>query len=201
VTLDPERVTVRWLPEIGKRENPRELRVARGLIWGRGMDLVHRILVPIDFSESSRRALAYAVALAERIDAAVDLLHVHEPYVGWAFAPLDGLAFDDGSSELAAVTEAGHTLAQWTEEVARRSRVSVHGRLEHGDTLHTILRIAERGRYDLLVVGPHGPPGSALHLFGGLARKLGQRATCPVLTVRPPRATPRKQRAAMRVMS
>ncbi|MFN7135721.1 MAG: universal stress protein, partial [Myxococcales bacterium] len=42
------------------------------------MQRIRKILVPTDFSEPSREALAYALALAPKLDASVELLHVVE---------------------------------------------------------------------------------------------------------------------------
>jgi Universal stress protein family len=44
--------------------------------------VAHRVLVPTDFSETSRAALAWAVALLNRCDASLHLLHVLEEIVG-----------------------------------------------------------------------------------------------------------------------
>ena len=153
------------------------------------MELVHRILVPIDFSDCSRRALAYAVALAERIDADVELLHVWSPPITWAWAPLDGIALEAGCD----AADAAQSLSQWVEEIARRSSVMVRGRIERGDVLHTLLEVAEQERYDLIVLGTHGRSAVSQLLLGSLTRKIVQRAPCPVLTVRPPPVPPARR--------
>ena len=46
---------------------------------------LNRILVPVDFSECSKGALQYALEVAEKLNAAVAVLHVHwspPPYAG-----------------------------------------------------------------------------------------------------------------------
>ena len=42
------------------------------------MLVIHRILCPVDFSEPSERALEYALGLAERLGAEVDVVHVFQ---------------------------------------------------------------------------------------------------------------------------
>ena len=42
------------------------------------MLVIHRILCPVDFSEPSERALEYALGLAERHGAEVDVVHVFQ---------------------------------------------------------------------------------------------------------------------------
>ena len=147
------------------------------------MDPVQHILVPVDFSACSRRALDCALLLAERFGAKVDILHVRELNVAWAWAPLDVVAFDASHGLLADEVGASHSLWQWVEEATKRSRSRVHGRLERGDPLHTILEVAAREPYDLIVMGTHGRTGMSLPLLGGITRKVMHKARCPVLTV------------------
>jgi hypothetical protein len=53
---------------------------------------IQQILAPTDFSEPARKALRYAVSVAERLGAKITLLHVVEslmttyPYAGYPFA-------------------------------------------------------------------------------------------------------------------
>ncbi|HEX9103775.1 MAG TPA: universal stress protein [Polyangia bacterium] len=151
------------------------------------MDLVQRILVPVDFSDSARSACACAVALAEHTEAKVDLLHVRDlGRAAWAWAPFDVVAFDTGHGLLADSVAASHTLSSWVQELEQQSSVCVRGRVEHGDPLRTILDVASRDGYDLIVMGTHGRTGMSLLLLGSLTRDVMRRASCPVLTVRPP---------------
>ena len=51
-------------------------------------DAITRILVPVDFSAHSDRALRYATTLADRFNATVEVLHVVEdPFVSGAWSP------------------------------------------------------------------------------------------------------------------
>src|ERR1051326_4414546 len=51
---------------------------------------LRKILVPIDFSECSRKALCYAIPLAKQFDATLILLKVVDPY----FPPADTMGLD-----------------------------------------------------------------------------------------------------------
>jgi nucleotide-binding universal stress UspA family protein len=51
-------------------------------------EAITRILVPVDFSAHSDRALRYATTLADRFNATVEVLHVVEdPFVSGAWSP------------------------------------------------------------------------------------------------------------------
>src|SRR6266511_682993 len=56
---------------------------------------VKSILVPIDFSEPSKKALAYAVPFAEQFGAKLTLLHVVEPLATPDFAKSFPLALEN----------------------------------------------------------------------------------------------------------
>lgn len=154
--------------------------------------LIHRILVPTDFSEHSQRAAEYALSLAERMGASVDLLHVWEPPVHMEPETLVMVPGDVGTPlEMVGLAQAGRLLHAWAERYRSGSvPVSVH--LERGPAADTILRVAE-GEYDLVVMGTHGRTGLARLFMGSVAQKVAARASCPVLTVHGTRAAETEQ--------
>src|SRR5690242_16728076 len=116
---------------------------------------VHRILVPVDFSECSRAAIDWAAELARRFGASIDLLHVVEP-IQYVFTPdvpfalepaLDLDAFEGGAGG-----RAMKQLLQTLEDAGATAR----GRLSVGEPGHTILTIVGEEDYDLIVMGTHG---------------------------------------------
>ncbi len=66
---------------------------------------------------------------------------------------------------------------------------------ECGETVPTILEVARRGEYDLIVMGTHGRTGIAHEYLGSVAEKVVRRACCPVLTVREKERAPQKATA------
>jgi nucleotide-binding universal stress UspA family protein len=144
---------------------------------------VHRILVPVDFSDCSMAAIEWAADLARHFDAVVDVLHVVEPIQHY-YTPdvvwrpddaLDLLAFERGA--------AGRSMKQLLQ-VLDTSGTPARGRLEIGDARHTILKVAEQEGHDLIVMGTHGKRGVTHILHGRTAAAVVKRALCPVLTVR-----------------
>jgi nucleotide-binding universal stress UspA family protein len=55
-----------------------------------------------------------------------------------------------------------------------------------GEPAHEILAFAKAQHADLVVIGTHGRTGLQHALMGSVAERVVRRATCPVLTVRPP---------------
>jgi nucleotide-binding universal stress UspA family protein len=144
---------------------------------------ITRILVPVDFSSHSDRAFRYALRLANRFDASLELLHVidnpiasgawtAEVYVPNLPEMLDTLR-----------REAEKRLAVLKSD-AGRGGVYVETDVLTGQPAHTIVEHAQTGGFDLIVMGTHGRTGFS-HLFvGSVAERVVRRAPCPVLTVR-----------------
>jgi nucleotide-binding universal stress UspA family protein len=132
---------------------------------------VMKILVPTDFSPCSDGALDYAVFLARRFQAMVDLLYV------W-----DLKDHVEGRAVLFANTSHGPAMERARTHVD--GAVHVRGRVEFGDLCSTIVRVAYDGAFDLIVLGIHGRTRIAHMLHGHVASNIARQATCPVISVR-----------------
>jgi|SRR5579884_4307451 len=139
---------------------------------------IKRILVPHDFSDTADRALAYALALAEKLAARVTIVHAYEvPTYGYPEGPALSL-------EMASEIERAAKGA--LENVAARARkpgVEIDTSLRHGPSWSEIDAAAKELDADLIVMGTHGRRGVARALLGSVAEKVVRTAPCPVLTV------------------
>ena len=149
---------------------------------------IDRILVPTDTSEGSLDALRYAHGLAERLRATVDLLHVWEypHYLGADLrVPRSGGVAE--SLWQIAEREAAQALGTFA---ARAESLGLHfdqRLLQSGPPAPTIVDVAERQLYSLIVMGTHGRRAPARWVLGSVAERVVRQARCPVLTVRPSR--------------
>jgi universal stress protein A len=153
---------------------------------------VTRVLVPIDFSPSSRAALEYATFLAGRLGAELEVLHVWEPpgYVGPDTLALLPVAPGQPGWEQTRGEVQREVERFLAKGAARPKQLSV--RVEAGEPSDTILQIARDGGADLIVMGTHGRTGLSRLLIGSVAEAVLRRSTCPVLTVRVPSKTSRE---------
>ena len=137
---------------------------------------VQTILHPTDFSEQSQNAFRLACALARDYGAHLVLLHVVvRPVVayGEAVIPLDVEDYRREAQEKLDRLDPGPSI--------RATR-----RLEDGDPVTDILRVAGEIPCDLIVMGTHGRTGLARLLMGSVAEQIVRKAPCPVVTVRNP---------------
>ncbi len=153
------------------------------------MPSIERILVPTDFSPSSHAALGYAVFLASRLGAAVEVLAVYESVA--SVGPETQVVVPGvGARALSAVLHdrAREQLARFVTDVPGLRGEALATRLEPGDPAQVILRIADEERFDLVVMGTHGRTGLSRLMMGSVTEKVVRGALCPVLTVRVPGA-------------
>jgi nucleotide-binding universal stress UspA family protein len=139
-------------------------------------DIITRILVPTDFSDTSDAALDYARALAKRFGASLHLVHV-----------LDDPTLTEGLVAEAYVTEAPSNRTAMLEDARSHLRDRAAGcttiEAIFGDTPATIVDYACQSRADLIVMGTHGRTGLAHLLLGSIAERVVRMAPCAVLTV------------------
>ena len=144
-------------------------------------DPITRILVPVDFSAHSDRALHYAATLAGQVGASVELLHVVDDFTFGAYSEVYVPNIPDMTQE--AINIALERLT------AIKAAVFPHGAdvesvVYAGRPAPTIVDHAAEGKFDLIVMGTHGRTGLSHLLMGSVAEHLVRTAPCPVLTVR-----------------
>ncbi len=146
---------------------------------------IQRILCPVDFSETSQRALAYALGLAQAAGAELIVVHALEeaPLFAAYAGPQAGSILAE--AENAARRELAELVADATLPAARLRTEILRGKIPQA-----ILEYAEQQQADLIVMGTHGRSGLEYAFFGSVAERVIRRARCPVLIV-PPRSRPR----------
>ena len=149
------------------------------------MDDIRRILVTTDFSDTSKLALGPARTLAKRFGARIVLAHVVED----ALPPLVAEYMAVGVQEIVdqQVERARERLAQFA-----RDHLSDFPDAETVTSVGTphieIVRLAEEGRADLVVMATHGRGFISHAVLGSTTERVLRRATCPVLVAREARS-------------
>lgn len=139
-----------------------------------------KILVPVDFSEFSKKAVRYGVRFAEQFGAALVLVHVVEP-VRYPESVIIPPEMEEGNQ--ARLKQARRALAGFARKEIPTAVASEC--LSHlGVPFAEIVKAAKDVDADLIVMSTHGHTGLK-HLFlGSTAERVVRLAPCPVLTVR-----------------
>jgi len=127
------------------------------------------LLVGIDGSEHSVKAFEYAVKLAEIMGSKITLLNVQEPRI-YDYAPQT--AKDLGERILANALD-----------VVGKGKVEVDKKVEFGIPSDKIGQIAEKGEFDLIVLGSRGLGTVKRFLLGSVSDDVCHKAKCSVLIV------------------
>ncbi|MCS7166712.1 MAG: universal stress protein [Gemmatales bacterium] len=141
------------------------------------MQNLRTILHPTDFSEPAKAAWQTACALARFYGARLVALHVVFPLTA---AYTEVIPTEAIEQQIASGRQALEQLEP-TE-----AGLAVEKRLETGDPVEMILRVAGELPADLIVMGSHGRTGLARLLMGSVAEQVVRKAPCPVLVVKRP---------------
>ncbi len=155
-----------------------------------------KILVPVDFSDSSHAALQSAADLAQHFGAAIHLVHVLPMFPVTTFPD-----FIPETKYLdAARAEAERHFAAASADLAGKG-IKVSSSVEvGGDVASAILEAVEREKADMVVISTHGLTGWHPLVFGSIAEKVMKLVACPVLLLRTPKPESSAKVASERLM-
>jgi len=135
---------------------------------------VQRILYATDFSSYSNQAYFHAIALAERYEASLTIIHV------WT---ADSECGESHSCRVQLETIRPENLG-----------IPVHHVFLRGDPADELVRYTYDANIDLVVMGTHGRTGLERQLMGSVAEQVMREAPCSVLVVKLPKGQPRADR-------
>ncbi len=145
------------------------------------MARIAKILLAVDFSETSDKITEYAKLLAGSMDAELMVIYSApslSQYVGFHVPPS---SIDNFVGEI--VSGAEKTMETFLNE--HFEGFTVKGKVVNGYPAEEILNMAKEENCDLIVMGTHGRTGIDRILFGSVAEKVVKCSEIPVLTVRP----------------
>jgi universal stress protein A len=150
------------------------------------MPRLKKILVPVDYSDCSRVAMEYALFLAERFDAEIEVLHVAEIPLGEEHTVVKP---DTGEEQLLSELIMQQAVKAETEFLApfvRDATIPIEKSLLKGRPGKVIVEAAADRGADLIVMGTHGRSGFDRLIMGSVTERVLRSAPCPVVVVRHP---------------
>jgi len=147
------------------------------------MEPIKKILVPIDFSDYSKRALRYAIDFSKHFNSELILVSVIEPMIYPADFSMGQVAIPATDQNL---TERIENELKSLEENEIGKQVKSKRIIKSGKPFYEIVEVAREEDVDLIIIATHGHTGVEHLLFGSTAEKVVRKAPCPVLTLREP---------------
>jgi len=144
----------------------------------------NRILVAVDFSDASRRALELAHGLSVSLRVAVEVVHVFEHPMDIRRGMIGEIPSADAPDEASRVmTQLTEKLCELVAEVFGTDSANMRCEVVRGRPDERIIDAIDARAADLLVVGTTGRSGIERLLLGSVAEKLVSTCPVPVLTV------------------
>ena len=138
-----------------------------------------KILVPTDYSPSSKLALQYAVTLAAAFHSKVHVFNAWEvpPYL----RPDLTVWVGDVSTTLSihACAEAQKGMREFLADAKVEESENLTSTVVNGAPYATILSLAKEGSFDLIAMGTHGRTGVAHLVLGSVAERVSTPAAPP----------------------
>ena len=150
-----------------------------------------RILVPVDFSDSSARALRHAAGLIAESGASLIVVHVVPADYGWL-----GIGRDESRDlDCSLQRQAADRLRAFADEHVGHN-VAADLEVRIGQPAEEIVAAARESECDSIVLSTRGLTGLDRYLIGSVADRVARLAPCPVVLMRPGKRSPsRKQKA------
>jgi len=155
--------------------------------------LFEKILVPLDGSEHSLKALAVATEIAKRFNAKIVLIHVYSVTVSPVMIPEPStltpvmppvMAPAEISKTIEAARAASMRILTEGEQKVKAEGVQVETVLKEGHTVQEIIKTAKEGEFDLIVIGARGISKIRELLLGSVTDGVIHHASCPVLVIK-----------------
>jgi nucleotide-binding universal stress UspA family protein len=148
-----------------------------------------RILVPVDFSDSSARALRHAAKRVVESGGSLIIVHVVPADYGWLGIGRDESRDVDRSLQ----RQAADRLRAFADENVG-DKVAADLEIRIGQPAEEIISAARDSKCDSIVLSTRGLTGLDRYLIGSVADRVARLAPCPVVLVRPGKRSPgRKQ--------
>ncbi len=155
------------------------------------MSQINKILYATDLSETAQSAMTWARSLAEKYDADITIIHI----IPELFKEITRFAGDRSSPSIN--DERKKAINSKKDEILSicRKRLKDLPNCEidldniivnAGHPINEILTTADKGNYDIVVMGTHGQSKISKLLLGSVARGVVDECKVPVLTIRLP---------------
>ncbi|MCX7825046.1 MAG: universal stress protein [Verrucomicrobiae bacterium] len=145
-----------------------------------------KILVGYDGSKGGRAALERAAVMAREYNAQITALWVRQPLPRHADLP------GEPEGEAEAADEYFEERKREVEAVAKRHGITIACECRAGHAAKVIVRFADEGGYDLIVIGHSDHPELWGRLLGDTADRISDHAHCSVLIVKSHEGQPRR---------
>ena len=137
------------------------------------------ILVPVDGSDNSYRALDAALLLSEKLSSEITVIHVMEQF------PITHFGSEKLLSEvLEAYKKENQDIISKCSEIATQKGLTIKTLLLQGNPASVILDYSKKEKFDLLIMGTRGLGKFKELILGSVSGKIVHHSPCAVMLIR-----------------
>ena len=141
--------------------------------------MITNILVPIDGSDNSYRALDAALLLSEKLGSNITVIHVMEE------VPITHIGSEKMLNELLeAYKKENQDILLKSTEIANQKGLTIKTFLLQGNPASAILDYNKKEKFDLIIMGSRGLGKFKELILGSVSSKIVHHSTCAVLLIR-----------------
>lgn len=155
------------------------------------LGMFQKILVPLDGSEHSLKALEEAGQIAEKFSGKITLIHVYSVQPIMISEPsavsslnMPILTGAEVSMMIEAAKKYGNRILDDGKQRIKGAKVQVEKMLVEGHAVQEIARVANEGSFDLIVIGARGVSHMREMLLGSVTDGVIHHAHCPVMVIK-----------------
>jgi nucleotide-binding universal stress UspA family protein len=138
-----------------------------------------KLLVPIDGSENSFRALDHAIFLSKKITARITALRVME-YLPLVYVQSQRTM----DTILSKYLEESESILKKSIDIGERKGVRIESKLKKGDAASNILNYSKKEDYDTIIMGRRGTGKLRQLVLGSTSTKVLNHSDCTVVIVK-----------------
>jgi nucleotide-binding universal stress UspA family protein len=141
--------------------------------------LFTKILVPVDGSDNSYRALDAALVLSEKLGSNITVIHVMEE------VPITHIGSEKLLNELLeAYKKENQDILSRCSEIATQKGLTINTFLLQGNPASVILDFSKKEKFDILIMGSRGLGKFKELILGSVTSKIVHHSPCAVLLIR-----------------
>ena len=138
--------------------------------------LYMNILVPLDGSKYSEKALLHACDMAKNYQSRLILLYVVEKLI--SINPLDRKAY------LEMLRKVGNDVLVKGKKTALKQGIDSKIVIKEGNIANEVIKLAKKEQCNLIIVGNKGLGATARFFLGSISNKLANNSPCSILIVK-----------------
>ena len=141
------------------------------------MSIFEKILVPLDGSECSLRALEKAIEIAKKFNGKITLISVYNVS---SFKVTPSQVFN----YVIEIRKANESILEEATKIVKAEGIQVEKVIEEGHIVERIVNKARDENFDLIVLGAQGISKIKEILLGSVSQGVISHSRCPVLVVK-----------------